>query len=104
MTKLNLKEGANMEKFTFENVESAQGAVVKVAGQDGEVELEVATVDRTKLNGEQWDAFRVMLKGKVDEPLDQGTYRLTHEAFGEAELFLSPNSETEYEIYITTQK
>ena len=93
-----------MEKFTFENVERAQGSIVKVAGQDGEIELKVSSVDRTKLNGEQWDAFRVLLKGSANEPLEQGTYRLTHDAFNDAELFLSPNSETEYEIYITTQK
>ncbi|AQQ01806.1 hypothetical protein B0W48_19715 [Pseudoalteromonas aliena] len=93
-----------MEKFTFENVERTQGSIVKVAGQDGEVELRVSSVDRTKLNGEQWDAFRVLLKGSADEPLEQGIYRLTHDAFSDTELFLSPNSETEYEIYITTQK
>jgi len=49
------------------------------------------------LNGERWDTFCVLLKGDANEPLGQGTYKLQHESFGEAELFLSPNSETEYE-------
>ncbi|NMR25544.1 hypothetical protein HH219_08400 [Pseudoalteromonas sp. NEC-BIFX-2020_015] len=93
-----------MEKFTFENVESAQGATVKVVGQNGDVELEISSVERTKLNGDEWNAFCVRLKGKADEPLSQGTYKLEHEAFGEAELFLSPNSETEYEIHIAQQR
>lgn len=93
-----------MEKFTFENVESAQGSVVKVVGQNGEVELEVLSVTKSKLDGDEWNAFSVLLNGKANEPLSQGTYKLENEAFGEAELFLSPNSETEYEIHIAQKR
>ncbi|GAA79704.1 MULTISPECIES: DUF6916 family protein [Pseudoalteromonas] len=93
-----------MEKFTFENVESAQGSVVKVVGQNGEVELEVSSVTKSKLDGDEWNAFSVLLNGKTNEPLSQGTYKLENEAFGEAELFLSPNSETEYEIHIAQKR
>ncbi|MBQ4864283.1 hypothetical protein J8L98_21565 [Pseudoalteromonas sp. MMG013] len=93
-----------MEKFTFENVESAQGSVVKIVGQNGEVELEISSVKKSKLDGDEWNAFSVLLNGKANEPLSQGTYKLEHEAFGEAELFLSPNSETEYEIHIAQKR
>lgn len=93
-----------MEKFTFENVESAQGSVVKVVGQNGDVELKISSVERTRLNGDEWNAFCVLLNGKANEPLSQGAYKLVHEAFGEAELFLSPNSETEYEIHMAQRR
>ncbi|TMO66740.1 DUF6916 family protein [Pseudoalteromonas aurantia] len=93
-----------MEKFTFDNLKSAQGTSLKVVGQNGEVELDISSVQKSKLDGDEWNAFRVLLNGKANDPLGQGTYRLVHEAFGEAELFLSPNSETEYEIHIAQKR
>jgi len=93
-----------MEQFTFESLEGTEGSLVKVIGQNGNVDVTIASLERTKLNGERWDTFCVLLKGDANEPLEQGTYKLQHESFGEAELFLSPNSETEYEIHVSREK
>jgi hypothetical protein len=92
-----------MEKFTFENLRGQEGSKAQLHVEGEKIEMAIESVAKTKLDGEEWDAFQVVLSGDAHH-LPQGIYHLTHPAFGEADLFVSPNSPTEYEIQVTRKK
>ncbi|GAB3535263.1 DUF6916 family protein [Photobacterium alginatilyticum] len=91
-----------MEKFAVNILEPIIGDFVQVCDlkQKKIIELKLTHVEKTKLSGKQWDSYCVTLLGTADNPLGQGTYQLSHPAFGEVDLFLCPNSATEYEIIV----
>ncbi|WP_440875146.1 DUF6916 family protein [Thalassotalea sp. PLHSN55] len=94
-----------MEKYNLENLTNIVGESVQVADQQGnQVELTLAEVNVGVLDGEQWEAFSVIYHGSDEFEIPQGSYVFSHQLFGQQELFLSPNSATEYETVITRAK
>ena len=69
-----------------------------------QVELKVVEVESTILNGDEWDSFNVTLEGTEAFHVPQGTYTFSHEKFGEIDMFMSPNSQTEYEIVVSRKR
>ena len=51
-----------------------------------------------------FDAFSVELKGPQDIHCPQGVYRFSHQAFGTAELLLTPHAADSYHICISRKK
>lgn len=69
-----------------------------------QVELKVVEVESTILNGDEWDSFHVILEGTEAFHVPQGTYKFAHEKLGEIDMFMSPNSQTEYEIVVSRKR
>jgi len=94
-----------MELYNYDILSQLVGEDVLLKdGQDQIVVLEVAEVNKGKLDGDEWEAFSVILNGKKEYSLPQGIFTLSHEKFGDVSLFLSPNSETEYETVVTRKR
>jgi len=91
-----------MEQFTVKELEPIIGELVQVCDlkQQKLTELKLTHVEETKLSSKQWDSFCVTLQGSAEMTLEQGTYKLSHPAFGDVDLFLCPNNATEYEIIV----
>ncbi len=92
-----------MEKFNLENLRGLEGAKVTLASEYASQQATIKGVQEFKANGAQWEAFTLTLEvPKNDElALYQGTYKISHEQFGELALFASPNTDTELEFVMT---
>ncbi|WP_196137515.1 hypothetical protein [Aliikangiella sp. G2MR2-5] len=94
-----------LDSYNYKTLNEIIGQAVVVEDRKGnQVHLIIAEVNKGQIDGEQWEAFSVIYQGKPDFSVPQGTYKLHHQAFGEKELFLSPNSETEYETVIARRR
>lgn len=94
-----------MDLYNYQNLTEIIGARVQVIDQQGnQVELTVSEVNKSQLDGDEWEAFSVIYLGEQNISISQGTYSFSHQCFGEARLFLCPNSAIEYETVVTRQK
>lgn len=94
-----------MENFTKNLLSEIVDQQVKLQIPQGpEVELTVTKVGACALDGDEWESFYVYMQGDTSYHLPQGTYQITHKAFGTQDLFLSPKSPTEYEIIVNRQR
>jgi len=94
-----------MDNYNYNSLSSLVGDKVKLQDDQGNMaELSISEVVKGKLDGEEWEAFSVIYQGEQGLSIPQGTYQFSHEKFGEQQLFLSPNSETEYETVVTRKK
>ena len=94
-----------MEQFNFQNLTGLkdQKVTVKVS-DDIQCELTIKEIVKNSLDGDEWESFSVFLTGDDSFHLDQGTYTLSNDQFGEQALFLSPKSALEYEIVVNRQR
>lgn len=90
--------------FNYEALQGHVGDVMVIAGVRPALYLKLIAVERSPLDGAEWEAFAVYLEGDPERPLMQGTYRLAHPAFSEQDLFLSPKSPVQYEISISRRR
>ncbi|MEC8907908.1 MAG: hypothetical protein C9355_00600 [Thalassolituus maritimus] len=94
-----------MEAITYDSMESLLGQQVTLSDQaDNSVRLTISEVERTALDGDDWEAFAVSLEGQDDFRVPQGMYRLTHEAIGSGELFITAHGPTEYQAVISRKR
>lgn len=94
-----------MENYTYNSLSGLVGDKVQLQdGQGNVAELSIFEVIKGRLDGEEWEAFSVIYQGERGMSIPQGTYQFSHEKFGEHQLFLSPNSETEYETVVTRKR
>ncbi len=93
------------EKYNYKTLTLLIGEKVRVIdSQEHSVFLTISEVIKNKLDGNEWEAFSVVYTGENNFRIAQGTYTFQHDSFGEKNLFLSPNSETEYETVITRKR
>ncbi|MCO7227299.1 hypothetical protein [Pleionea sp. CnH1-48] len=93
-----------MDKFNYKNLCSIKGNVVSLMDEhNNTVELTVAEVNAAKEHDKDKECFSVLLTGQPSYLLSQGTYNVKHDVIGDVPVFISPNSETEYEIIINRQ-
>ena len=93
-----------MEKFTYQTLKSMQGEKLTIKNTDNtQIELTVNEISASQSHDDKREAFSVLLCGDNEKLIPQGTYQISHENFGEVSLFMSPNSETEYEIIINRE-
>lgn len=94
-----------MEAYNYNNLSKLVGDKVKLQDQQGNIaELSIVEVNKGVLDGDEWESFSVIYQGEENLSVPQGTYQFSHEAFGEAQLFISPNSPVEYETVITRKR
>ncbi|MEO2268178.1 hypothetical protein V1358_12765 [Pseudoalteromonas sp. YIC-656] len=94
-----------IDNYNFSNLSTILGETVLLKDQAGnQVNLVVSEVIKGPIDGEQWEAFSVIYKGTHDFSVPQGIYKISHDTFGEKELFLSPNSQTEYETVVARKR
>ena len=96
-----------MELFTYDRVQELVGqqiAVLHPETEQTQLQLTVTQVSINKGLEHAFDAFSVELKGPPDMHCPQGTYRLSHPAFGTAELLLTPHAAYSYHICISRKK
>lgn len=94
-----------MEKYNYKNLSQLIGEKVTVRDeQQNQLELTIAEVCVGSLDGDEWEAFSVIFNGEKGSSIPQGTYTFLHERFDETLLFLSPNSEIEYETVVTRKR
>ncbi|MEJ2043076.1 MAG: hypothetical protein P8X74_08770 [Reinekea sp.] len=97
-----------MDKFNLSTLNGMVGETVSVVDSDNpkeKFEAKVEKIRESPMNGDEWEAFAVMMK--VDENecvLKQGNYHLSHEKFGDVELFCSPNDASTMEFVISKKK
>ncbi|WP_462158960.1 DUF6916 family protein [Pseudoalteromonas sp. GB56] len=93
------------DNYNFNNLSNMLGEKVLVEDQAGnQVNLVVSEVLKGPIDGEEWEAFSVIYKGTQDFSVPQGVYKISHDTFGEKELFVSPNSLTEYETVVARKR
>ncbi len=94
-----------MEKFTPEVLNELIGQKVKITDPQGnEAELTIQEVVSKQASGQEGEAFSVYLRGDESFHAPQGIYQLSHQAFAQLDLFLSPKSTTEYEIVVNRKR
>lgn len=94
-----------MEQYTHENLTPHIGESVQVTDEQGkQCNLVITEVNKGSLDGDKWEAFSVIYSGDKNIQISQGTYTFQHSCFGEKQLFLSPNSDTEYETVVTRNR
>jgi Domain of unknown function (DUF6916) len=94
-----------MELYNCDNLTKNIGAKVNAKDEHGGcVELTVSEVNKCSIDGDEWEAFTVIYKAEKDVQIEQGVYTFNHDCFGTQQLFLSPNSSTEYETVISRKK
>ncbi|MCW8878901.1 MAG: hypothetical protein OQJ89_14590 [Kangiellaceae bacterium] len=93
-----------MENFNYQTLKSMQGEKLTLQNtDDSQIELTIDEISASQAHDEKREAFSVLLIGNKEQPIAQGTYQVKHDNFGEVSLFMSPNSETEYEIIINRE-
>jgi uncharacterized protein DUF6916 len=96
-----------MDRFIYDVLIDLVGHKVQVMGADDDAlltELTISAVDRSAVNGEEFDAFSVDLTGDEKEHLAQGNYSFKHQSFGDVKLFMSPYAIDRYQICISRKK
>ncbi|WDE05958.1 hypothetical protein SG34_003235 [Thalassomonas viridans] len=94
-----------MDAYNYQQLSQLLGETVQVSDQQGnQVDFKIAEVNKGQLDGEQWEAFSVIYTSDTPMNISQGTYRFSHQAFGEIDLFLSPNSAAEFETIVTRSR
>ena len=95
-----------MDKFNYDTLQSIVGQKIKASDDHGNEldQLTVIKVARAVQNGDEFDAFCVSLEGSENEHLPQNNYKLSHDAFGDTVLFLSPHDLNKYEIIVSRKK
>ncbi|WP_144394697.1 DUF6916 family protein [Pleionea sediminis] len=94
-----------MENYSYETLRGIVGEQVTIEDKQGnEVSITLSEVNKGKIDGPDWEAFSAIYQGQNEFFIPQGTYTLKHPSFGEQQLFLSPNSETEYETVVTRER
>ncbi|AJQ93336.1 DUF6916 family protein [Gynuella sunshinyii] len=92
-----------MQDFNYQNLSPLVGQTVEVSDPENNQKLTQLTIKGVSLkapNGEEYEAFSVLLKGDEDFHLPQNNYSFAVPGLGEQTLFMSPNSLDEYEIVI----
>ncbi|MEO2280691.1 DUF6916 family protein [Pseudoalteromonas pernae] len=94
-----------IDNYNYSNLSNMLGENVLLEDQAGnQVNLVVSEVIKGPIDGKQWEAFSVIYKGTQDFSVPQGIYKISHDTFGEKELFVSPNSLTEYETVVARKR
>ncbi|WDD98525.1 DUF6916 family protein [Thalassomonas actiniarum] len=94
-----------MDAYNYQQLSQLIGEAVQVSDQQGnQVSLKIIEVNKGQLDGEQWEAFSVIYTSDEAMNISQGTYRFSHQAFGQIDLFLSPNSAVEFETIVTRSR
>lgn len=96
-----------MENFRYDNLKPLEGQSVEaIDANSGEkiADLSVQSVEKSAPDGDLFEAFTVTLKGDEDAHLGQGIYRLKAEAFGEQEVFITPNAIDRYHVCVSIKK
>lgn len=94
-----------MQDFNYEILSQCVGEDVELKDNFGEtVLLTITKVCKGMLHGKEWEAFSVVFSGDKMLAVSQGTYLIRNDKFGEISLFISPNSDTEYETVVTFRK
>lgn len=100
-----VKKVISLDQYCYEILESIVGETVSVFDDTkNEVPLTVAGVRKNAMDGEEWEAFSVSFQGEKRFHIPQGTYTFKHAKFGEKSLFVSPNSDIEYETVVCRQR
>src|SRR5690606_29286886 len=97
----------SVELFTYNSVQQLVGQQIAVLHPEtglAQLELTITEVSRHKGMEHAFDAFSVHLQGPADMHCPQGVYRLSHKAFGTADLLLTPNAIDSYHICISRKK
>lgn len=88
----------SLETLTAEDFRGSRGARFRLTGRPADggtpVSFEAELADITEYPGGAADTFRtpfsVLFHGPLEPVMPQGTYRASHERFGELDLFIVP--------------
>ncbi|WP_085298180.1 DUF6916 family protein [Cognaticolwellia mytili] len=91
-----------MDTYNYEQLLTLIGDRVQVSDEQGNsVELTISEVIQGRQHGHEWEAFSVIYTSEEAMDISQGTYSFDHQGFDNQKLFLSPNSNTEFETVIS---
>lgn len=96
-----------MELFTYDVLQQLIDQPIAILHPDTglpQLELRVTEVSRHKGMEHAFEAFSIQLQGPSEMHCPQGVYRLSHQAFGTADLLLTPNAVDSYHICISRKK
>lgn len=94
-----------MKNFDFETLQDLVDKSIQLKDGEGKmVELTVDKVSLPRASDPEYEAFSVDLSSGNDVHCPSGNYLFCHEAFGEAQLFMSPYAADKYQIVIARKK
>ncbi|MEW6982234.1 hypothetical protein AAD001_06235 [Colwelliaceae bacterium 6471] len=94
-----------MGEYNYKNLTQYIGETVTLLDQAGNsAELTIAEVNKGTLDGDEWESFSVIYHAEKDLIIPQGIYTFEHRSFAQQQLFLTPNSEIEYETVVSRER
>lgn len=94
-----------MEEYNYDKLSQLVGSTVLIRDTHGnKAELTISEVNKGAIDSDEWEAFSVIYLGEKDISIPQGSYYFSHPDFSEQFLFLSPNSDTEFETVVTRKR
>ena len=96
-----------MDSFTLDALQNMIGDSIKISDENSGIEIEtvISAVEPGPMNGNEWESFSATMTSSEGLPcLSQGTYKINNDKLGEGDMFISPNSPTQYEIIVSRKK
>ena len=96
-----------MDSFTLDTLQKMVGDSIKISDENSGIEIEtrIAAVEPGPMNGDEWESFSATMDcADGSLCLSQGTYKISNDKLGEGDMFISPNSPTQYEIIVSRKK
>ena len=94
-----------MSKLNFDSMSALLGGEVTLADNSkNSVRLSVVRVDKTPIDGADWEGFSVLFNGDESIRIPQGSYHVMHDSFGQEEIFITAHGPTEYQTVISRKR
>jgi hypothetical protein len=71
---------------------------------ENSVQLSVVSVEKSPIDGDDWEGFAVLFNGDESFRIPQGSYRAVHDSFGQEEIFITAHGPTEYQTVISRKR
>lgn len=94
-----------MSRMNFSSMSALVGHTINVYDHsDNSVQVSVVAVEKSPLDGDEWEGFAVLFNGDESFRIPQGSYRAVHDAFGQEEIFITAHGPTEYQTVISRKR
>ena len=94
-----------MSEYSKTNLETIIGEKITVQDtQNNTATITLKSVTSNNTGCDEWESFTATYSGDEKLVLEDGCYQFHHDKFDSLQLFISANSENEYETVITQEK
>ena len=94
-----------MSRLNFDSMSALLGSKVAVFDRaENSIQLSVVSVEKSPIDGDDWEGFAVLFNGDESFRIPQGSYRAVHDSFGQEEIFITAHGPTEYQTVISRKR